>query len=258
MLTRLEVNCFKNLLGFSVNFGPFNCVAGLNGVGKSNIFDSIKFLSLLADKSIVEAALEVRESDSTDPLDIFWTNGEFRSERLSLAVEMIVPVDVIDDFGRRAKATSTFLRYEVELARDDGERESGSLGLHLVKETLIHINKGEAVDRLRFPMSAAKFRENIVINKRKGAGFISTHQDRDGIVRSISIRMEEVAGSRRSSLRGMRLRRWCPTLIAASGPQFLRLGARCSLGGFCRSSQARCDALIKYTKKVRSVQGAGA
>ncbi|AEL05190.1 AAA family ATPase [Xanthomonas campestris pv. raphani] len=182
MLTRLEVNCFKNLLGFSVNFGPFNCVAGLNGVGKSNIFDSIKFLSLLADKSIVEAALEVRESDSTDPLDIFWTNGEFRSERLSLAVEMIVPVDVIDDFGRRAKATSTFLRYEVELARDDGERESGSLGLHLVKETLIHINKGEAVDRLRFPMSAAKFRENIVINKRKGAGFISTHQDRDGIV----------------------------------------------------------------------------
>ncbi|MEA0762090.1 hypothetical protein VDP62_15375 [Xanthomonas campestris pv. campestris] len=153
MLTRLEVNCFKNLLGFSVNFGPFNCVAGLNGVGKSNIFDSIKFLSLLADKSIVEAALEVRESDSTDPLDIFWTNGEFRSERLSLAVEMIVPVDVIDDFGRRAKATSTFLRYEVELARDDGERESGSLGLHLVKETLIHINKGEAVDRLRFPMS---------------------------------------------------------------------------------------------------------
>lgn len=77
MLTRLEVNCFKNLLGFSVNFGPFNCVAGLNGVGKSNIFDSIKFLSLLADKSIVEAALEVRESDSTDPLDIFGQMANF-------------------------------------------------------------------------------------------------------------------------------------------------------------------------------------
>ena len=42
MLTRLEVDGFKNFLNFSVDFGPFTCIAGRNGVGKSNIFDVIQ------------------------------------------------------------------------------------------------------------------------------------------------------------------------------------------------------------------------
>ncbi len=49
MLTRLEINGFKNLLDFEVDFGPLTCIAGANGVGKSNIFDAVRFLSLLAD-----------------------------------------------------------------------------------------------------------------------------------------------------------------------------------------------------------------
>lgn len=181
MLTKLEAHGFKNLLDFSVSFGPFNCIAGLNGVGKSNIFDAIKFLSLLSDKSIVEAALAVRDSESTEPLDIFWTNGNYRAESLKLAVEMIVPLNIVDDFGRKAQATSTFLRYEVELARDPMEENSSSLGLYLARETLSHINKGEAANLLHFPLSAAQFRDQVVVNKRKGAGFISTQVMDDGI-----------------------------------------------------------------------------
>lgn len=192
MLTKLEAHGFKNLLDFSVSLGPFNCIAGLNGVGKSNIFDAIKFLSLLSDKSIVEAALAVRDSESTDPLDIFWTNGSHRAEHLKLAVEMIVPLDIIDDFGRKAQATSTFLRYEVELARDPQEEASGSLGLYLARETLSHINKGEAVNLLRFPLSAAQFRDQVVVNRRKGAGFISTQKMDDGI---IEIHLHQDGGS---------------------------------------------------------------
>lgn len=182
MLTKLEAHGFKNLLDFSVSLGPFNCIAGLNGVGKSNIFDAIKFLSLLSDKSIVEAALAVRDSESTDPLDIFWTNGAYRVESLKLAVEMIVPLDIVDDFGRKAQATSTFLRYEVEIARDPLEEKSGSLGLYLSRETLVHINKGEATNLLHFPLSVSQFRDQVVLNKRKGAGFISTQMVDDGIV----------------------------------------------------------------------------
>ena len=45
MLTRLEVKGFKNLLDMQVDFGPFTCIAGANGIGKSNIFDAIEFLS---------------------------------------------------------------------------------------------------------------------------------------------------------------------------------------------------------------------
>jgi len=72
VLTRLEVNGFKNLIDFSMDFSAFNCIAGLNGVGKSNIFDAIKFLSLIADNDLYKAAMEVRESnDGNDPRDIF-------------------------------------------------------------------------------------------------------------------------------------------------------------------------------------------
>lgn len=60
MLTRLEVDGFKNLLNLQVDLGPFTCIAGVNGAGKSNLFDAIQFLSLLASKSFLDAAQEVR------------------------------------------------------------------------------------------------------------------------------------------------------------------------------------------------------
>ncbi len=41
MLTRLKVSGFKNLVDVDVHFGPFTCIAGANGVGKSNLFDAI-------------------------------------------------------------------------------------------------------------------------------------------------------------------------------------------------------------------------
>jgi AAA15 family ATPase/GTPase len=48
MLTRLRVKGFKNLLDIDVRFGPFTCNAGVNGVGKSNQFDAIHYLSSIA------------------------------------------------------------------------------------------------------------------------------------------------------------------------------------------------------------------
>ena len=61
MLTRLEVNGFKNLVDFALDFGPYTCIAGPNGVGKSNIFDAIRFLSLLTECTINQAALQISQ-----------------------------------------------------------------------------------------------------------------------------------------------------------------------------------------------------
>ena len=186
MLTRLEVNGFKNLIDFSVSFAPFNCIAGLNGVGKSNIFDAIRFLSLLSERSIIEAAMLVRDSESNNPSDIFWTSGVESSSRLTISVEMIVPVEVVDDFGRKATATSTFLRYEIELeikkAEINSENEAVPAGITLLREELRHINKGEAAKKLHFPMTVKKFRDGVIKNGRKGTGFISTHLDDEGVI----------------------------------------------------------------------------
>lgn len=62
MLTRLEVDGFKNLRSLAIEFGPFTCIAGENGAGKSNVFDAIEFVSLLASRSLMEAAQEVRST----------------------------------------------------------------------------------------------------------------------------------------------------------------------------------------------------
>jgi recombinational DNA repair ATPase RecF len=61
VLTRLKVAGFKNLVDIDVRFGPFTCIAGANGVGKSNLFDAIKFLSALADHQLLDAAMSVRD-----------------------------------------------------------------------------------------------------------------------------------------------------------------------------------------------------
>jgi predicted ATPase len=190
MLTRLEAHGFKNLLNFSIDFGPFTCIAGPNGVGKSNVFDAIRFLSLLADHPIMEAAQRVRDSgegksgssgdDYWEPKDIFWTDGVNSFDHLSLAAEMIVESEVKDDFGRPAKATSTFLRYEVEIGYEEPEDKAGFGRLRLTEEKLNHITKGEAHKHLCFDHSKRDFRDHIVYNKRRGAGYISTEIASDG------------------------------------------------------------------------------
>jgi AAA15 family ATPase/GTPase len=50
MITRLQIDGFKNLRGVDVRFDAFTCVAGGTGVGESNLFDAIRFLSALADE----------------------------------------------------------------------------------------------------------------------------------------------------------------------------------------------------------------
>jgi predicted ATPase len=184
LLTRLEVSGFKNLVDFSVDFGPFTCIAGPNGVGKSNVFDAIRFLSLLADHPIMEAALLVRgsEIETSDIRDLFHAAGPDRVEAFRIAAEMIVEPGVQDDFGRPAEATSTYLRYEIEIGYEAPAPPRGMLGrLTLLTESLNPITEGEAAARLKFPSSAAHFRRNVVVNKRRAkSGYISVRQAEDG------------------------------------------------------------------------------
>lgn len=194
MLTRLEVTGFKNLLDFEIEFGPYTCIAGPNGSGKSNVFDAIALLSLLADAPLMEAAHGVRttEGKGGDVRALFWTDGVTRSDSMRFAAEMIVPPSVTDDFGREAAATTTFLRYELEL-RYEPPSDLASFGrLVLVSEQLRHIKLGEAAGHLRWPHSKKSFRDHAVVGRRAGTAFISTIDDHG--VRTI--RVHQDGGSR--------------------------------------------------------------
>ncbi|MEU2120785.1 AAA family ATPase [Nocardia niwae] len=185
MLTKLEIRGFKNLLDVQVDFGPFTCIAGANGMGKSNVFDAIEFLSYLATDPLVEASQRVRGASGMrggDPRDLFWDGYRDHERRIWFAAEMIVPAEVEDDLGAPAKATTTFLRYELELgySAPEGESSVGRLILH--REELRHINRGDAPKHLRFPHTAKGFRSTVVQGQRRGGAFLSTEERENGTV----------------------------------------------------------------------------
>jgi len=185
MLTRLEVNGFKNLFDVAVDFGPYTCIAGPNAVGKSNLFDVIEFLSLIANHTFMEAAQQLRSAGDRpgDPRTVFWYDGDGIPIPMSLAVEMIVPASVTDDFGQEATPSSTYLRYEIELAyvapNPNALVQLG--GIRLVREDLNYITKSAARARLGWDHSATVFRDRVVQNRRRSTGYISTTHDSAGV-----------------------------------------------------------------------------
>ncbi len=110
MLTRLKVSGFKNLVDVDVHFGPFTCLAGANGTGKSNLFDAISFLRALADRPLIDAALSVRDEGGriADLRGIFHRAGDTYDREMAFEVEMIVPAEGLD--GARQHHLSTLQR----------------------------------------------------------------------------------------------------------------------------------------------------
>jgi predicted ATPase len=191
MLTRLKVSGFKNLVDVDVRFGPFTCIAGANGVGKSNLFDAIRFLSALADRPLIDAALSVRDEGGRtgDVRSLFHRFGTTHADTMSFEAEMIVPLEGVDDLGQQADASITFLRYTLALAyrREDS---LGSLGsLELVQEDLVQINLGDAKDNLPFPHKPT-WRKSA-IRGRRNAPFISTETEGENRV----IKLHQDGGS---------------------------------------------------------------
>jgi predicted ATPase len=201
MLTRLKVSGFKNLVDVNVRFGPFTCVAGVNAVGKSNLFDAIRFLSALADQPLIDAALSVRDEvgKTADLRSLFHCVGDEYDSEMSFEAEMIVPRKGVDDLGQKAIASTTFLRYAVTLAyRQDSEVHS--LGrLELVKEELAYIKKGDAAKQLLFGHKRA-WRDSAIVGARFGSFFISTEDE--GPDRIIMLHADKGGGDSLSGIIG--------------------------------------------------------
>ena len=188
MLTRLKVDGFKNLVGVDVRFGPFTCIAGANGVGKSNLFDAIRFLSLTANHSLLEAALRVRDEagHNNDVRGLFHRIGNKSTGQISFEAEMIVPPQAVDDLGQTGKATTTFLRYNLVIRlRSSATSGASTNPLEIIREELVHIKKGDAHEHLQFDHDVRHWRNQVVTGRRAGVAFISTttRQDDSGVIK---------------------------------------------------------------------------
>jgi predicted ATPase len=181
MLTRLKVSGFKNLVDVDVWFGPFTCIAGANGVGKSNLFDAITFLRLLSTKPLLDAAFSVRDesAQSGDVRSLFFQMGKSHARLMKFEAWMITPKEGVDDLRQKVKASNTLLKYELHLAYRGEQADEGPLEVRL--ERLTPVTSGDAPKMIRFKHDAGEWRRGVVESKRRSrgkSGFIETVGDK--------------------------------------------------------------------------------
>lgn len=172
MLIALSVKNFKSIREARVRFGPFTCFLGHNGVGKSNLFDAIYFLSELAERDVSEAAIKVRRTGGggSSPRDLVF--GRDPNREIELSADMIVPPEVKDDFDESAKPSTTLLTYTLRLRYSEKSDR-----LHVEYESLTHKKLGDYKMFVGFPTSS-DFKSSVALGARRGGPLISTSRDR--------------------------------------------------------------------------------
>lgn len=191
MITRLKIDGFKNLVNVDVHLDSFVCIAGANAVGKSNLFDAIRFLSALAEHRIMDAAKSVRSETqkASDIRDIFSKINDHYSETISFEIEMIIPAFADDESGELAESSITTVKYELKLRYlkdDDDER------IIIEKEVLKPISLRDARRNIYFS-DKEKWKKSV-IRGRRTSEFIST-SDSEGGKHTIRLHQDQTKGN---------------------------------------------------------------
>ena len=177
MLTRLRIKGFKNLRDVDLRFGPFTCIAGRNGVGKSNLFDAITLMSDLASMPVMKAALKVRGTNGrlADVDSLFMRDGSGQAKSIEFVAEMIVASSVVDDFDREAKPTSTFVEYTLELRLNPSSADAATKDpVYIEREELRAKRSSDAAKELPFNPGNAWIKRFVAGPGKRTAAFIET------------------------------------------------------------------------------------
>jgi predicted ATPase len=111
MLTRIEIDGFKTFEQFSLDLEPLTAVVGPNASGKSNLFDALRFLSLLAQVDIRTAMQGLRG----EPEELFRQTPDGSADCISIAAEVLLGRKGVDAFGTNYEIPAQRLRYELQL-----------------------------------------------------------------------------------------------------------------------------------------------
>lgn len=194
MITRLKIDGFKNLVSVDLRLGPFTCIAGLNAIGKSNLFDAIHFLSDLSDKTLLDAAKSVRSEGqkNADIRSLFHRVGEklYRSDKIKFEVEMLIPEEGVDELGQKATASITAVKYILELGLKNGDGYNGDGRIEILKEELSPIPQREFKKNILFECNNEW--KKSVLKGRKGTPFISSKLSEEGTL--IRLHQDQLKG----------------------------------------------------------------
>lgn len=196
MITRLKIKGFKNLNEIDISFGPFTCIAGVNAVGKSNLFDAIRFLSATASNTLTESVFLIRESQNekrsaSDIRNIFYHNGKLYCDKIEFEVEMVLPKTAIDHLGQLATATTTAVRYKLVIGFRN-QQDLAQSALEIVSEDLMPITRREMNASLK-TMGAKKEWITSVLYGKRTTSFIATNPS----VGKVEISQDGVGGRKR-------------------------------------------------------------
>lgn len=189
MLIRLKVEGFKNLRNIDLQFGFFTCIAGQNGVGKSNLFDAIGFLSSLVSMPILNAATSVRGIPGKYAVlsDLFGPAQDADGiPRMRFTAEAVVPRRVKDDFGQDVEVNCTCMVYELALKLVVGDANL-ALGdrIEIEHESLTPRTKGSVKSNWKF--SGHELVKSFVLGSKTNA-LIETKPESKGGVKRIWLR----------------------------------------------------------------------
>ncbi len=112
MLTRIEIDGFKTFESFALDLQPFSAIVGPNASGKSNLFDALRFLSLLSQHDVRTAMQDLRG----EPEELFRRTISGVVSVMKFAVEVVLDRHGADAFGTEYQLKSQRLRYELELS----------------------------------------------------------------------------------------------------------------------------------------------
>jgi predicted ATPase len=171
MLTQIEIDGFKTFKNFKIELAPFQVIVGPNGSGKSNLFDALQLLSRLAEMDLYTAFQGLR--GNTDEAFTKYPDGQ-TSERIWIAVEMLVDRKMRDDLGREFEIEHTRLRYELEVSQHIDEDGPDQL---YVKHELLKTISIENDDWCK--KNNIKSRMNLPENDPKGDEYIFSFSKTD-------------------------------------------------------------------------------
>lgn len=138
ILTRIEIDGFKSFENFELALPPFVVILGQNAVGKSNLFDALRFLAQLVESQDLHAAAQNLRGE---PRELFRRlPGGDAVERIRLAVETLLDPIVRDPYGEQATLSCTRVRYEVLIGR---RMEAGIERLFVLRESAEPIKRAD-------------------------------------------------------------------------------------------------------------------
>lgn len=136
MITKIEIDGFKSFEKFSLLLQPFSAIVGINASGKSNLFDAIKLISLLAQTDVLSAMGQMRGK----PGELFRVTADGIQREMHLAVEVALNRRGSDSFGSAFELRAQRIRYELTLELRIG-RNGNPTAIYVAEEKCFPIAK---------------------------------------------------------------------------------------------------------------------